>query len=132
MIGKSINLKRSGLMIDKRQIVVYVAGPYRAFTQREIRDNVSEAIEVASDIRVAGYSAIVPHLESLYNEHCISEADWLEHGLSLLQRCSAVFDFRNGRRSVGTEKEISLACELGIPVFSSICDLNKYFDVPDK
>lgn len=114
-------------MIDKRQFVVYIAGPYSADTKREVRDNISEAIEVAGDIRQSGYSAIVPHLESLHNENCISEEDWLEHGLSLLRRCSAVFDFRRGRRSRGTEIEVSLATMLGIPVVTSIGALDTHF-----
>ena len=115
-------------MKDKRQFVVYVAGPYRADTEREVRDNISEAIEVASQIRSAGYSAVVPHLESLHNEECISENDWIEHGLALLQRCSAVVDFRRGRRSAGTDRECCLAGMLGIPIVTSVGALERVFD----
>lgn len=114
-------------MKDKRRFVVYVAGPYRGDTKREVRDNISEAIEVASCIRQAGYTAIVPHLESLYNEDCIAEADWLEHGLALLRRCHAVFDFRRGRSSRGTEEEITLATILGIPVVIHVGQLDSVF-----
>ena len=115
-------------MKDKRQFVVYVAGPYSAATKREVRDNISEAIEVASHIRMAGYSAIVPHLESLHNEECISEKAWLEHGLALLRRCSAVVDFRKGRRSAGAENECCLARTLGIPIVTSVGALEQVFD----
>ena len=114
-------------MRDKRQIVVYVAGPYRADTKREVRDNISDAIEVAANIRRAGYSAVVPHLESLQNEECLTEDGWLEHGLALLRRCHAVFDFRRGRRSGGTEKEVTLATIIGIPVVISIGALDTHF-----
>lgn len=118
-----------GTIRDKRQFVVYVAGPYSADSKREVMANVFEAIEVAAEIRRAGFTAIVPHLESLFNEDCISEEEWLDHGFALLRRCSAVVDFRKGRRSQGTEKEVTLATILGIPVVTSVGALDRYINL---
>lgn len=113
---------------DRRQFVVYVAGPYRADTYRGIMNNVLEAAEIGGLIRSKGFTAVVPHLEALHNYFCMDEADWIEHGLSLVRRCHAVFDFRKGRISKGTEGEVILANILDIPVVTTTNELCLVFD----
>ena len=114
-IVKGLKMEKS-----KRDFVVYVAGPYRGSTRLEIMDNIRESIIVGAGLRAEGYTVIITHLESFFNEDCLSENDWLEHGLSLLSRCDAVYDFRKNRFSAGTELEVNKAKELSIPVCETL------------
>ena len=114
--------------MDKRNFVVYVAGPYSGVTRRQTRDNISHAIEVGEAIRVLGFSAIVPHIESHGCENCLSEKGWYDHGIALMSRCDVVFDFRYGRRSNGTEKEVKIAEKLGIPIVINLIELNRLYE----
>jgi hypothetical protein len=117
-----------GQRMNRREIVIYVAGPYTAATKEGVKANISEAAEVAAEIRRAGFSAVVPHLESLYNIACISEGAWIEHGIALLRRCDAIFDFRRGRKSAGTEIEVRISKLRGMPRFTTVTDLVKHYE----
>jgi hypothetical protein len=117
------------MKMSKRNIVVYVAGPYTAPTEAGVKANILEAAKIAGEIRRAGFSAVVPHLESLYNEVCISEEEWIEHGIALLRRCDAIFDFRRGRKSRGTAAEVIAARTLiRIPCFTTVDDLVLFYE----
>jgi hypothetical protein len=117
-----------GQRMNRREIVIYVAGPYTAATKEGVKANISEAAEVAAEIRRAGFSAVVPHLESLYNIACISEGAWIEHGIALLRRCDAIFDFRRGRVSRGTALEVIVARTRDMPCFTTIADLVRHYE----
>ena len=114
-------------MKSKRDYVVYVAGPYRADTEEEINANIREACSIGAELRKAGYTVIIPHIESYMFEDALTEEEWLEHGISLLKRANAVYDFRNGRKSTGTEDEVTVARGSSTPVCYSIADVNKAF-----
>ena len=114
-------------MTNRRDIVVYIAGPYSAESKAEVFFNIGEAVRWATEVRQAGFSAIVPHLESFFCQDSLSEEQWLEHCLSLVKRCSAVLDTRQGRKSSGTASEVMTAHILGIPVVTSVYQLTECF-----
>ena len=106
-----------------KNIVVYIAGPYKAESKSEVVHNILSAACAAEQVRREGLVAIVPHLESMWHEDAIPECQWLEHMLILLSRCDAFFDIRHGMKSHGTEIERTRAIELGIPVFEDFLQL---------
>ena len=61
--------------------------------------------------------------------HCIqprSYEDWLAYCMSFLPLCQAVL--RLPGESSGVDREIEIAKSLGIPVFYSVEELNKFLD----
>lgn len=106
---------------NKREFVVYVAGPYRGNAHK----NTLEACQIGSELRKAGYTVIIPHIESYGFESALTEEEWIDHGIVLLKRANAVYDFRKGRTSIGTEAEVKAAKENFIPICHSVAEVDR-------
>jgi hypothetical protein len=95
--------------------VVYVSGP---LTGPALLANVHRAVEAAERLRRAGLVPVVPHLGALWAMIApgASYEDWMRMDMAILERCDAVL--RLPGESVGADREVTHARELGIPVFS--------------
>lgn len=92
---------------------VYVAGPY---TKGDVAVNVRRAIEVGSELHDAGFMPFIPHLTHFW--HFITPKPyevWLSVDNEWLPLCDALL--RLPGESSGSDKEVSLAQSLGIPVY---------------
>ena len=109
-------------MID---IVVYVAGPYRASTEFELIENIRRAEAVAIEVWKAGYIAFCPHKNTAHFGGICEDKVWLESGLEFLDRSDALILVEGWEKSTGTVEEISFARKRKIPIFSSIKELRE-------
>jgi hypothetical protein len=96
---------------------IYLAGPIGPAQGREER--IAEAIGWAERLRKLGLAVFVPHcfagwyqsFDLTYDECMALDAVWL-------RQCEALF--RMPGRSPGADKEVLLARELGLPVFTDV------------
>ena len=105
-------------MADKK--IVYIAGPYRADSEWEVKQNIDRAEAVALKYWRAGYAVFCPHKNSSFMGGSCPDETWLEGGLEILKRCDAIVMMSGWGNSRGSCKEIELARELNIPVFFNI------------
>lgn len=99
---------------------VYVAGPY---TNGDVGANVRAAILAADELLTAGHVPFVPHLAHFW--HLVTPRryeDWLALDLAWLPLCEAVL--RLPGYSLGADREVARARELGLPVYSRVADVS--------
>ena len=99
--------------------VIYIAGPYRAASEYQVKKNIDAAEEAALFVWANGGVALCPHKNTaFFGGACnIPDETWLEGDIELLKRCDAVYALSSWRKSNGATDEIHLANELGMPVF---------------
>lgn len=101
---------------------VYIAGPY---SSGDVAVNVRQAIDAADQLILGGFVPFVPHLTHFW--HLIYAHDigvWHDYDREWLPMCDAVL--RLPGESVGACTEVALAESLGIPVFYTIEEVQKY------
>jgi len=112
---------------------VYVAGALNAMAV-EYLFNVHKMMTVAEEVKRQGYSIFVPAIDLLmgikfgyadYHEYFDNNVPWLKAS-------DAVLLVPGWFNSKGTIKEIEIALEKGIPVFTSIEGMNQYFETGSK
>ncbi len=99
--------------------LVYIAGPY---TLPDPVQNTHRTITVADELIFDGFIPYIPHLTLLW--HLVSPRNvqfWYDYDYHMLKRCDALLRIEG--ESVGADKEVAWAKELGIPVFYSMYDL---------
>jgi hypothetical protein len=102
---------------------VFIAGPY---TGGDVAANVARAIGVADDLAAIGFAPFVPHLNHFWHMiHPHTYGFWLDLDNQFLALCEAVL--RISGDSPGADAEVERAARLGIPVFSTVEDLDRYF-----
>lgn len=106
-------------MIDS-PIYVYVAGP---LSLGDTTINVRRAVDVADALASHGRIVpFVPHLSHFWHfAHMHPYEFWLDMDLAWLEKCDAVL--RLSGSSMGADREVSHAKQLGIPVFYNISSL---------
>ncbi len=117
-------------MIDRRSILVYVAGPYSAPTPEGIEANIAEARKAAVALKLAGFSYFCPHLNSArFERDCpgVPHEDWLRQDLLILRACHAVLMLPGWERSPGACREHKEATLSGPPVFYTLADLEAVY-----
>lgn len=104
--------------------VIYVAGPYRADTERGVVENIRNAEAVAIKVWRAGYVALTPHLNTrLFGGLCPDKV-WLEGALELLRRCDGMILVSGWEKSQGTLAEVLESDKLNIPVFLNVTEIS--------
>lgn len=102
---------------------IYVAGPY---TQGDVALNVHRAYEAANRLADLGFAPFVPHATHFWHMLFPRPYEfWLNLDNQFLPFCQAVL--RLPGSSSGADKEVQLAENLNIPVFTSINDLAAHF-----
>ncbi len=103
--------------IDRRSIVVYVAGPYTADTWGNVIANVGHAMDISAMLLHEGYTVICPHsMTHTYEQYALDYNVFIESDLQLVTRSDVLFVLRNWGNSSGTQGEIARAMELGLCV----------------
>ena len=106
--------------------MVYLAGPYSAPTQDEIKANVRRAATVASVLWEKGYAVICPHMNtysmegdaSLGTERWIQEFEkFLTGDFEIISRCDMVVMLSGWENSKGACAEFVFAKWLELPVW---------------
>lgn len=97
--------------------VFYVAGRYRADTEREVLNNIRAAEAVAIEVWKAGYVALCPHLNSRLMSGLCDDKVFLEGAIELMKRCDAVVLVPGWEKSKGTLAEVEIAQQLNIPIY---------------
>ena len=103
--------------------LVYLAGP---FSQPDPLHNTHRAIEAAECLLSEGLcTPFVPHLTALWHIVKPHPIDfWYEYDLVLLERCDAVL--RLPGESIGADREVRHAIEIGLPVFHEVAVLHSW------
>lgn len=92
--------------------LVYIAGPY---TGDEL-ENVHLATGAQAALMDAGVLAVVPHLSHYAHKRCPRlYEEWMRLCFALVERCDAVL--RLPGTSDGADREVTLALQMGTPVF---------------
>jgi len=95
---------------------VYIAGPY---TLGDTAENVGNAILAANELAEYGFIPFVPHLTHLWHFLCPHPVEfWYAYDNTWLKLCDCLL--RLPGESSGSDAEVALAEELGIPVYYSI------------
>lgn len=102
--------------------LIYIAGPYRANCEYEVKRNIDEAEKAALWVWGHGGAAICPHKNTAFLGGALGIEDktWLVGDLEILKRCDAVYAMAGWRRSQGATAEVEFARRQGIPVFEQL------------
>ena len=84
--------------------IAYVSGPYSAKTIFGIIRNIYIAWKVARILWGNGYTVICPHANSALM-NTVSNEDFIERDLGIVERCDVVFMLPNWRKSTGAVME---------------------------
>jgi hypothetical protein len=118
-------------VVDKRFVVVYLAGPYRPYVDDDgVRHGIAENVRVAGEhgleIWRRGYVALVPHTLTYLSPNKqrldggirdIAPEVFMEGELELLWRSDVLVLLPEWRYSEGAAAEKAFAESLGIPVY---------------
>ena len=106
---------------------VYIAGALNSDSALGYLANTSRMMDMADKVLKSGYAVFVPALDMLM---CMKFGDYnydlvFNNSQAFLVACDAVCLTPGWESSKGTQREIALAKEKGIPVFETIEDLIK-------
>ncbi len=120
-------------MSRKPILIVYVAGPYRTNSEfgstafgRE--KNIAAAREIGARLARDGHLPVIPHANTAQFDGLNTDEFFLEATLELMVRCDAVFLMPNWESSAGARAEKAEAEKLGLPVFTTIAELDALRD----
>lgn len=113
---------------EKKMLVVYIAGPFRAANAWEIEKNIRRAEELSLQVWLSNprMAAICPHTNNRFFSGIEPVQIWLEGDLEILRRCDALLTTDDWMNSQGARAEVLEAVSLRIPVFHSIVDLQRH------
>jgi len=105
------------IMVNLRNIKVYVAGKYSG----DVEKNIEKAAQVSAKLWDIGFTVICPHMNTANFEHRCKITGWedfLEGDLVLLKDCNMLVVLDDWEESKGARKEVKAAKEWGIPIYS--------------
>jgi hypothetical protein len=89
----------------------------------DVAENVRRAIDYGEHFRRRGFAVYVPHL-GYYWPFGWTYEEWMQHDFIWLAKCDVVF--RVAGESSGADREVGFAMARGIPVFTSLGDLEAW------
>jgi hypothetical protein len=109
----------------KKDLMVYIAGPYSAATISEVSRNVSKAVAMAEQIvKIPDCIPFVPHLFHWWEDEYPHEYEfWLNLDLRFLAKCDILFRLEG--KSKGANAEVEFAEASNIPCVYSIEELEE-------
>lgn len=107
---------------------VYIAGAYSADNVVAVLDNMRRGMRKATEVLLAGYSPFCPwldfHFQLMLREgEILSVSDYYAYSMAWLEASDAVLVLPNSEKSIGTQKEILRARQLGIPIVETLVGL---------
>ena len=105
---------------------VYIAGKLNADAVGYV-ENMSKMIKASDEIRKMGFAVFVPCLDFICGLVIggYKYEDYFDNNQEFLKTCDAVYLVPGWEESKGTQREISCAKHLGIPVYEKIEDLKR-------
>lgn len=101
---------------EKRGMVVYISGPYRAKTLYQIEQNIQKAKRHALDYWKKGYTVICPHMNTSFMDGELPDTVWLEGDLELVERSDIVVMIPGRENSEGAKTELQHAKAHGLDI----------------
>ncbi len=112
--------------IKKRtDIVVYVAGPYRADTINGVHENCERAREFAVGWWRQGFTVICPHMNSRFMDGIVSDETFLAGAIQLMLRADIVSMMPGWEESQGAMDEENCALLVGKIVLYDNCGIGE-------
>lgn len=107
---------------------VYVAGAYSAPDVIAVRANMRRGLRLSVEVLQAGMAPFAPWLDFEFGLIAdIQLQEYYDYSMAWLESAQAVLVCPIGAaQSKGTQAEIKRACELGIPVFWTLADLQNW------
>jgi len=93
--------------------IIYVAGPYRGKSEREVFHNIVRAREAALKLWDEGWAVICPHTNSMFmGSRLGGDEAFIEGDLEILRRCDIVYFLKGWQKSKGASLEWEEATKL--------------------
>ena len=104
---------------------VYVAGAYSADNVIDVLENIRRGMQKGTEVLLAGYAPFVPwfdfHFQLMLKEtQTLTVQDYYNYSIAWLKASDYILVLPNSENSKGTQTEIRIAKELGIPVVTKI------------
>ena len=103
-----------------KQLVVYIAGPFRGDSAWKIEKNIRVAEEASLEIWRNGHVALCPHLNTRFFQGELPDDVWLRGDLELLRRCDVVYMVGDWQKSTGAKEERQFALANNVPVSETL------------
>lgn len=109
-------------MVEKKNLMVYVAGPLtngmENIDEDYVEGNIKEAIRIATWLVEKGFVPYLPHLTWYWHQRHpeISYETWLDMCEEFIRRCDALYRIDGVSR--GADHEVEFARKNNIPVFT--------------
>ena len=108
---------------------IYVAGPYSANNVLDVLKNIGRGEKTCAELFRLGFAPFCSWHDKSYVTDRFDDQftvqQFYDYSLAWLEVSDAVYILPNSENSKGTQKEITKAIELNIPVFYSIENLLK-------
>ncbi len=100
--------------------VLYIAGPYRSPDGwHAVWENIMRARAAARRAWLKGWAVICPHTNSIMMDGTdVEDRTFLDGDLEILGRCDALLAIPGWEKSEGAKREILVAENMGIPVYT--------------
>ncbi len=108
---------------NSKQLRIYIAGPYtKGDTAVNVRNAIFAQEYIEATLGHMAYNPMLSHFQHLMIPHEDVEY-WYEKDIRWLLQCNALL--RLPGESVGADREVEIARELGLTVFTSVFDIPK-------
>jgi hypothetical protein len=101
-------------------MLLYVSGPYTAYEDRTVQDNVVQARDIAAAFWKQGHAVICPHLNTHWPEFVYDGLTWedfMKGDLQMIARCDGMVMTPDWEKSRGARIEREYAESLGMPIW---------------
>ncbi len=103
--------------MNSYNILVYIAGPFRAKTKWKNQQNIRNAENTGMEIANLQCTPIIPHAMYGNFDGEFTDNFWLNAAINLMKRCNCVVLCEGWEHSEGTLAEIEVARQHNLPVF---------------
>ena len=97
--------------------VIFISGPYRAKTERELVENIRHAENASIRLWRKGWAVFCPHLNTAHFGGTCEDKVWLDGDLEILSRCDAIYMLSTWLDSTGAKAEYRKAQDLNMEIF---------------
>jgi hypothetical protein len=108
---------------------IYIAGAISSDNPIQTLHNISKGLAMGAKLLQLGYAPFVPHMDTLlhfmmHDKPLTNVELWYTYSLEWLKVSDAVLVLPEWEKSKGVKREIEVAVEHGIPIYSSLAELS--------